>query len=162
MAKAIVFYSLNGNTRLAAQKIAEQINAELIEVFPKKAYHDKGFKKFFWGGKSAVMGEKPSLMPYEFNADNYDAVILGMPVWASCITPPIRTFIEDNKNSLADKDISVFLCQSGSGADKVLEKMKKLLGRTSFTAELVLIDPKEKPNEENEIKINEFCKKIKV
>ena len=157
MNTAIVYYSLNGNTKFAASRIAEKLNADLIELHPKKAYHDKGFKKFYFGGKSAVMGEKPELMPYEFNADKYDTIILGMPVWASCITPPLRTFLEEYKDLLKNKEIAVILCQSGSGANKVLEKLKKLLGRESFKAELVLIDHKTNPKDENELKINKFC-----
>ena len=157
MNTAVVYYSLNGNTKYAAQKIADKLNADIIELHPIKAYHDKGFKKYFSGGKSAVMGESPKLMPYGFTADKYDTVVFGMPVWASCITPPLRTFIEENKSSLENKEIAVFLCQSGSGADKVLAKLKKLLGRTVLKAELVLIDPKDKPNDENEEKINMFC-----
>ena len=157
MNTAVVFYSLNGNTKYAAQKIADRLNADLIELKPKKAYHDKGFKKYFVGGKSAVFSESPELLPYEYNTDNYDIVLLGMPVWASCITPPLRTFIEENKGSLCNKEIGVFLCQSGAGAEKVFEKLKKLLGRASFKAELVLIDPKDRPKKDNEEKINNFC-----
>jgi hypothetical protein len=37
-----------------------------------KAYPTKGFRKFLWGGKSAVMAEKPKLLPYKFNADAGD------------------------------------------------------------------------------------------
>ena len=161
MGKAIVYYSLNGNTKLAAEKISAILNADLIEITPKKAYHDKGFKKFLWGGKSAVMGEAPELMPYEFSAGKYDTVIFGMPVWASCITPPIRTFIEENKAVLAAKETACFLCQSGAGAEKVLNKLKALLEIPSFKAELVLIDPKDKPNAENEEKIVRFCEKLR-
>ena len=29
-----------------------------------KAYPTKGFRKFLWGGKSAVMAEKPKLLPF--------------------------------------------------------------------------------------------------
>ena len=162
MRTVIVYYSLNGNTKLAAEKIAEILGADTIGIFPKKPYCDKGFKKYFLGDKSAVFGESPELMPYEFNADEYDTVIFGMPVWASCITPPIRTFIEENKASLGGKEIACVLCQSGSGAEKVANKLKALLGISSFKAELVLIDPKDKPNDENEIKIKDFCKELKV
>ena len=55
MKTAIVFYSMNGNTAMVARKLAEGINADLIEIKPEKSYPDKGFKKFLWGGKSAVI-----------------------------------------------------------------------------------------------------------
>lgn len=160
MKTAIVFYSMSGNTKQTAEKIAEKISADLIELRPQKTYPDKGFKKFFWGGKSAVMGEKPSLMPYVFDDEAYDSIILGSPVWASNIAPPLRTFVDENKSVISGKNISAFMCMSGSGGDKALDKLKNLLGITDYTAEMVLIDPKDKPNEENEKLISSFCERF--
>ena len=160
MKTAVVFYSMSGNVRQTAEKIAQNLSADLIEISPVKAFPDKGFKKFFWGGKSAVMGEKPKLNPYEFNAEDYDSVIIGSPVWASNIAPPLRTFIEENRAALKNKSISAFMCMSGSGGDKALSKLKTLLGITDYTAEMVLIDPKDKPSEENEKKITDFCSNL--
>ena len=89
MKTAIVYYSMSGNTKYVADKIEEKLNADLIRIEPVKAYPDQGAKKFIWGGKSAVMGEKPKLQPYEFNAEQYDRIIIGTPVWASSFAPPI-------------------------------------------------------------------------
>ena len=80
MKTAIVFYSMNGNTKFTAKTIASQTGADLIELKPEKSYPDKGLRKFIWGGKSAVMGETPKLLPYEFDADKYDQIIFGYPV----------------------------------------------------------------------------------
>ena len=68
MKTIIVYYSLEENTHYATQKIAENIGADLLRLHPKKAYPRGGFKKFFWGGKSAVMAQKPALEPYAFKA----------------------------------------------------------------------------------------------
>ena len=61
MKTLVVYYSLEGNTEYVAEKIREAVGADLLKLVPKKAYHDKGLAKFFWGGKSAVMAEKPEL-----------------------------------------------------------------------------------------------------
>ena len=108
---------------------------------------------------SAVMSEKPELEPYEFIADDYDRVIIGFPVWASNMAPPLRTFIRDN--DLNGKQISAFACQAGNGAEKAFAKLKAALGITALENELILIDPKAKPTDENEQKIEEFCEKLK-
>ena len=115
MKTAIVFYSMNGNTAMVARKLAEGINADLIEIKPEKSYPDKGFKKFLWGGKSAVMAETPALIPYDFSAGEYDQIVFGFPVWAGNVTPPIRTFVQENKDVLKGKRIAAFACQSGTG-----------------------------------------------
>lgn len=160
MRTAIVYYSMTGNTKYVADKIADRIRTagevDIIRIESKKAYPDKGAKKFFWGGKSAVMGETPALQPYEFDVEKYDRIILGTPVWASTFTPPLRTFIHENLG-VKGKKMAVFICFSGGGAEKAIDKMKKCIGIEKFEAELILIDPKENVKEEDNAKIAEFC-----
>ena len=160
MKTAVVFYSMSGNVKNTAEKIAETVSADLIELKPEKTYPDKGFKKFFWGGKSAVMGEKPTLVPYSFEAGEYDRIVFGFPVWASTFALPIRTFIEDNRQFLENKKTAAFTCMSGSGGEKAISKLKEYLKTDSLESELILIDPKDKPSVENDEKIASFCEKL--
>lgn len=160
MKTAIIYYSMSGNTKYVADKIAENLRVsdevELIRISPVKAYPDKGAKKFLWGGKSAVMGDTPKLLPYDFNAEDYDRIIIGTPVWASTFVPPLKTFFNENPD-IKNKSVSVFTCFSGGGADKTIGKMKKYLGVESFEAKLILVDPKDNIKAEDELKIKEFC-----
>ena len=155
MKTLIVYYSLEGNTDYAAQKIAAALGADTLSLEPEKAYPDSGFRKFFWGGKSAVMAETPKLRPYAFDPADWDRVVFGFPVWASNVTPPIRSFIRENE--LRGKRIAAFACESGAGAEKAFGKLKAALGIETLEAELVLIDPKVRPSEENERKLQDFC-----
>ena len=157
MKTVIVYYSMHGNSGFTAGKIAEKLGADMIRIEPEKTYPDKGVKKFLWGGKSAVMGEMPQLKPYDFDADKYDVVIMGFPVWASSPAPPIRTFVEEFKGRLKGKKLAAFACQSGNGAEKAFAKLKDQIGINTFAAELILIDPKTRSNSSNEEKINAFC-----
>lgn len=163
MRTAIVYYSMSGNTKYVADKIANELRTsgevDIIRIEPVKAYPDQGAKKFIWGGKSAVMGDKPRLQPYVFQSAQYDRIIFGTPVWASTFAPPLRTFIHDHAE-LKDKKIAVFTCFSGGGADKAIDKMKKYIGIDTFEAELVLTDPKEHVKEEDNVKIAAFCAKL--
>lgn len=160
MKKAIVYYSMSGNTDYVAKYISDKIDADLIKIEPKKEYPNKGIKKFLWGGKSAVMGETPALEQYEFNSEKCDCIILETPVWASSFTPPIRTFIKENKEKLKGKKLAAFICYMGGGADKAEEKLKQCLEISNFAAELILIDPKDKKSDEKDKQIEEFCEKI--
>ena len=160
MRTAIVYYSMSGNTELAAKRAADAIGAELIRIQPVKAFPDKGFKKFLWGGKSAVMKETPELIPYLFNADEFDRVVISTPVWASNMTPPIRSFITDNLAALKEKRVAALVCCSGGGAEKAIERIRELIGISSLEAYAVLIDPKDKPSEQNEKALREFIDKL--
>ena len=154
MKALIVYYSMSGNTEYAAGRMAERLGADLLRLEPVKEDPDSGFRKFFWGGKSAVMAEKPALKPYRFEADGYDTVIFGFPVWAGNIAPPIRTFISENE--MKASKYAAFACQRGSGAEKAFGKLKACLGH-DLVETLVLIDPKDKPDPAKDLQIDAFC-----
>ena len=155
----VVYYSLTGNAEYVADLIAKNINADVIRLMPKKEMPNKGFKKYYWGGKSAVMKETPELNDCN-EVDSYDYIIIGTPVWAGTFTPPIRTFIKENKDILKNKKIAIFITYSGMGALKTIDKIKNYLGKEDIYTQLTLIDPNDKKNSDNDIKIKEFCEKV--
>ncbi|MBR1854103.1 MAG: flavodoxin [Lachnospiraceae bacterium] len=160
MKDLVVYYSLEGNTEYVANKIRDRIGADTLRLVPKKAYHDKGFAKFFWGGKSAVMAEKPELEEYHVDLVEYDRIIFAFPVWASNFAPPLRTFIEKHAEALRGKRFAAFACQSGSGAEKAFAKLAKCIGIVDFELTAVFIDPKAKQDESKDGQIEAFCNSL--
>ncbi|MDD4200529.1 MAG: flavodoxin [Eubacteriales bacterium] len=158
----IVYFSLEGNTDYAAGKIAEAVGGDTLRLFTKKAYIDQGFSRFVWGGKSAVMAEKPELEPYDVDLGAYEMIVLGFPVWAFTFAPPLRTFIEENRNILNKKPLAAFACQSGMGAERSFAELKKCIGIADFVAEAVFIDPKAKQKEDTDKKIETFSLILKT
>ena len=147
---------MTGNVKFAAEKLSAALKADLLRVEPVKAYPDKGFKKFFWGGKSAVMGEAPALEPYSFSADDYDLIVFGFPVWAGTFAPPLRTFISENRGALSSKRIAALACSSGGNAAKAFEKLSALAGK-ELEASLSLTDPKARPTDKTNGDIARFA-----
>ena len=160
MKTLIVYYSLEGNTEYAARAVASAFGADMLRLEPVKAYPASGFRKFIWGGKSAVMAEKPALQPYAFQPEMYGRIIFGFPVWAGNVTPPLHTFIQENLQAFKGKRIAAFACQSGAGAEKALKKLRTYLGIDQMEAEMVLIDPRTRPSPENEKQIKAFCDRL--
>ena len=161
MKTAIVYYSMSGNTEYAARVIADGIGADLIRIEPEKAYPDSGFRKFLWGGKSAVMGDKPALKPYEFDAVEYGRIVFGTPIWASNFAPPIRSFVAENKEALGGKRFAFFSCSAGGDAKKAETKLAALLGIDGFEATANFIDPKDKKTAESDAAVSGFCLALK-
>ena len=161
MKLAIVYYSQSGNANFVANEMVKHLDADIVRIEPAKAYPDKGFKKFFWGGKSAVMGESPALVPYEFDADKYDVVVIGYPVWASTFAPPIRSFVEQNKVTLQSKKIVAFATSSGGNAEKSFVKLANLLKANTIFPTLSIVDPFVKPSNDKLAQIEAFCAQIK-
>ena len=160
MKKIVVYYSLTGNVRKVAKDISEKTGADLLELRPKKDYPDKGFKKFFWGGKSAVMGDEPELEEYDLALSDYDMVIIGTPVWAGTFTPPVKTFIRRERDALSGKKVSFVASSSGGDCEKAIEKLKAFSGISSPLSCLSLVDPNDKPDESKEKAISDFCREI--
>ena len=160
MKTLIVYYSLEGNTDYAANKIAERLGAHKLRLIPKDAYRDKGFAKFFYGGKSAIMKEVPALETYNVDLYGYDRIIFGFPVWAGNFTPPLRTFILDQKDALKGKRFSAFACMAGSGGGKAISKLAGFLKIKSFDETAVFIDPKTRHSSDTEEAIASFCGRL--
>ena len=160
MKTLIVYYSLEGNTAYVADSIAKAIGADTLCLVPKKAYASKGFRKFLWGGKSAVMAEKPPLEEYDVDLTAYDRIVFGFPVWAGNVTPPLRTFIAENLEAVKEKRIAAFACQSGSGAEKAFGKLKEAIGIDALENEAVFIDPKNKQTAETDAAIEVFGREL--
>ena len=156
MKTVIVFYSMSGNTGQTAKKLADRLGADLTELKPVKAYPDKGFRKFLRGGRSAVTAETPALQPYSFDPHAYERVIFGFPVWAGNVAPPIRTFVQENREALKGMKLAAFACQSGSGAEKAFGKLRAFIGTETLAPTMALTDPKDRPRAENEQAISEF------
>lgn len=155
MKTAVIYYSLEGNTKYAAEKIAANLGAELIQITPAKEYPTGKVSKYFWGGKSATFGESPKLEAYDFDQNQYDMVILGTPIWAGTFAPPLRTFIRENE--LMEKKVALFACCSGGTTEKCFEQLKKETGNSDVLSTLRLIDPLKGNQLEVDKQIVEFC-----
>jgi flavodoxin len=126
MEKSIVlYYSRTGNTEKLAKEIAKEIKADVEEIKDLKSR--QGMLGWIVGGKDAAKRNKTSIQ-YKSNLSKYKNIFVGTPVWASTMTPAIRTFLS-NPNI---KEISLFCTYGGSegnifsDAEKLVKVNKKI------------------------------------
>ena len=116
MKTLIVYYSLEGNTKEAAEKIAQALSCDTMQLLPVKDIPKKGLLKFLHGGSGATKGKGTDLQPYTANVRNYDAIIIGTPVWAG-------------KPSMADlgpsDNVMGAFALAGGSSDKCLQILKE-------------------------------------
>ena len=159
---AVVYFSLGGNTEYVVQRILEAIGDEtavdVVRLEPIKHYADAGPMKYIKGGAAASLGSRPQLKPYSFDPKKYDAVIVGSPIWAGTIAPPIRTFLLANK--IKGKKIGVALCSSSGRADKCFSRIEKYLKKTEIISKLSLVDPAKNKNGGDLYEIRRFVREI--
>lgn len=145
MSTLVVYFSLDGNTKFIAEKIAETIGAEIIELNVGKIYPTKGFWKYFLGGKAVIFGEKPKLTNERIDLSRYETILIGTPIWAGSYTPPIKSFIHQYK--IQGKRIALFASCGGDEAEKCFAKLKEALPGNEFIGEMDCIEPKKNPAE---------------
>lgn len=134
MKTLIVYYSKTGNTQLIAETLAKDLNAdleELTEIQPKK-----GILGWLIAGKDATLQKSAPINELKLNPKNYDLVIIGTPIWAWNVSPPVRSFLQKYKQNL--KQVAFFATMGGSGDKRAFSHMTKLLDLTPIatTSEL--------------------------
>ena len=127
MARAVVFYSLEGSTQKVAKCLAKELGATLIELHTEKAYPTSGLTKFMKGGMDAIFGLAPKLKPYDFDDAAFDMVVLACPVWAGKAAAPMQAFLAEHK--LADAKVGLAAVSGGGDASGCVADVAKRLGR---------------------------------
>ena len=119
-----VYYSRTGNTRIIAEAIKNKLNGELEEI--RETPSRGGISGYLKAGKDALANadveiETPSLSPADF-----DLVIIGGPVWAFTIAPPVRIYLQQHAEQL--NKVAFFCTERMRGHKGAFEAMEKSCG----------------------------------
>ena len=118
MKTIIVYYSLDGNTKQAAETLAKAIGADVCEIQPVKPIKSAGkptFRTIMQGGGQVAFGLCPALKEFSADLSQYDRIILGTPVWNAKCASFVRTFAKKyaRQHNLTDKVTAVFTLSGG-------------------------------------------------
>jgi flavodoxin len=139
MKKIIIYYSFDGDTKYFAEELAKELNADILFLEPKKEIASKGFSKYIWGGRQAVMKKKPELKEYDFKCGDYDTIIFGAPVWAGSFAPPLLSFF--NNEDIVNKKVGFFYCHRG-GPGKTQRNFMEILNKNEIIGSVDLVTKK--------------------
>ena len=151
----IVYYSRTGNTRKLAENLKGKLNCQIEEIVDAKSR--KGRFGFIKSGMDAALKRDTNIKNPNVDLSQYGLLILGTPVWASNMTPAIRTFIKMNKEKM--KNVAFFCTQMSSGKDSTFADMRKLVGKDPISS--LYINSKGETMEDNEIRIQTFIEDIR-
>jgi len=88
-------------------------------------------------------------MDFDINPLEYDLVILGTPVWAWNISPPMRSFL--SKFDLTGKNVALWMCHAGDGI-KAMIRFKETLSGANIVESISFQDPLKKDSDGNKEK----------
>lgn len=162
MKTLVVYYSFDGNTKKAAEKIAADLSAELLELVPVKEIPKKGMGKFLIGGMKATFGMGTKLQPIDIHPQEYDRIILGTPIWAGKAAPAINEFLK--KYPVLENITGLFTCSGGGDNQGCVKQLEKKLSHVQshwqYTVALADENNREKAGQNAE-QLTAFIEKLK-
>ena len=160
MRTAVVYYSLEGNTRVAATQLAEMLEADLVEIRTVKAYPRKGLGKFLAGGKDSLFGKLPQIEPLDLDPSAYDLVVLALPVWAGKAAAPLNSFLQGR--DFGSARVALVIASASGDAESCVKDLSEKLGRPqSDLPTLSLRNPGKLPPAELEAQLSAFTGQIR-
>lgn len=123
----VAYYSATGSTKKVAEKIANNLNADIFEIVPEEIYTSNDLD---WTNSNSRVSKEhndESLRNVKLttttvaNWDNYDTILIGYPIWWGIAAWPVNTFVKDNN---FDGKTVIPFCTSASSS---LENSGKLL-----------------------------------
>ncbi len=114
----VVYYSAQGHTEEVAQKIANNLGADIFEIQPVDEYTSEDLDWTDDNSRVTREHEDESLRNIELvstsvdNWESYDTVIIGYPIWWGIAAWPVDTFVK--ANDFNGKTVIPF-CTSSSG-----------------------------------------------
>jgi flavodoxin len=134
MTIGIVYYSRTGNTRAAAQLLADKLkqqnlSVDLIEI---EAVKRPGF---FSAGRAAMKQIELPIKNTDVDLGNYSTLVVGSPTWGGCCSPFIKTFFSSAKN-IKGKKTALFI--TGGGMPDPQGKPRQMMQQdlTNFSVNL--------------------------
>ena len=128
----VVYYSAQTHTRKVAERIANNLNADIFEIIPVDVYSEEELDYTNRSSRVCKEYEDESLRDIKLKSTNvpnwedYDTVILGYPIWWAVAAWPTDTFVK--ANDFTGKTVIPFCTSYSSGigqSDKLLKNEAK-------------------------------------
>ena len=101
-----------GNTRIVAEMIAGETDADIFEIVPEKDYPHNYNECIAVAKKELQTGVRPAVKG-DIAIEDYDVIFIGYPNWWGEVPMCVYTFIE--KHDWTGKTVIPFITHEGSG-----------------------------------------------
>ena len=138
--KLVAYFSASGRTAKVAEKLANELGAELYEIKPEVKYTKADLNWMNKKSRSSVeMNDKsfrPAIITGDLDVSGYDTVYLGFPIWWYVAPTLINTFLE--AYDFAGKKIVLFATSGGSGFGNTVAELQPSAPKAEITETKVL------------------------
>lgn len=120
----IIYFSLSGNTKQAAEQIKRYTGADIIRLQPKKAY-PKGYDNYVpVAQRQLKQNIHPAIKTEISNLSSYDTVLVGFPTWWQ--QPPMIIHSLFEKFDFTGKTVVPFTTSMSTPVSSSMPYMRKL------------------------------------
>lgn len=127
MKTLVAYFSASGVTAGVAKDLAKVANADLYEIKPEVRYTDADLDWRDKQSRSTIemkdKNSRPKIVKDLNNAQDYNLVYIGFPIWWYTAPTIINTFIESY--DLSNKTIVLFATSGGSDIKKSVEDLQR-------------------------------------
>lgn len=128
MAELIIYFSLSGNTKRAAQKIQQLTGANIVQLEPQIPYPE-GYSNYVPVAQNEFEQQiHPEIKTVIPNLDKYDTIYLGYPTWNGRVSMIFYSLFA--KYDFSDKTIIPFTTTGGSSVEESMPYVKSLAAKS--------------------------------
>lgn len=123
----VVYFSGTGNTKKIAEKVSEELPADILEIEPAEAYtsDDLDYNDDSCRANQEMNDEsaRPKIGNDLGKVLNYKTIYIGYPIWWGTRPRIIQTFLDTY--DLSGRTIYTFCTSGGSGIEKSVSELKE-------------------------------------
>ena len=131
--KLIVYYSLSGNTKFAAEYIQSLTGADIAAIELVEPYSEEYQTTLARARVEQEGGILPELARRIDNLAGYEVIFIGSPNWFGNLSLPVLSFLESH--DLDGKTIVPFITFGGGGVQNTVTTLKSRLPNSVFLEE---------------------------
>lgn len=150
----VAYFSATGNTKKAAERVAEATGGTLYEITPIRPYTDEDLDYENEKSRSAMEKEDPAMRPeikLGLDLTPYSTVYVGFPIWWYKAPNLIYTFLDSY--NFEGKKIVVFATSGSSSLESSFNALVKAYPTYNFVEGSV-------DNAANKAKFNEWVESL--
>ena len=150
----VVYYSYTNNCKDIVNSLTSQIDADVLEIKPAEKglkYEANGYAlgtKLLNAIKDAPNSASsyPSIDPVTTSLSDYETIIIVTPLWWSQMAAIMQTYLFNNGDQLANKNIGLIVSSASSSISGVVSDCKRLVPDGKYFSENLWINNSNRSN----------------
>ena len=144
----VIYYSYTNHCHEIAQSLIEQIDADVLRIYPKdknQQYEANGYAIGMQllntiNANPNSADSYPEIDPVSVSLDNYDTFFIVTPLWWSQMAAILQTYLFNHGAEFAGKKVGLIVSSHSSGISGVVADAERLIPNADWMGEALWIN----------------------